>query len=492
MSTGKLNERLRYEREIRGWSQKRVADQLGTSEDTVSRWERGERKPDAYYREKLCLLFGKNAEELGLIDSIGSKTEESTSERLQSPERLPVIVSDVQRADLVVPAPSQAIDLVSQATDRPSEEQSGAWLALGASDLAALLGEGWSVEEVLESLRVVLQGVHEMSKMTRRMVLQLGAAAVVGGISIPTGRHISAENRVQLHNALGESIAAGWKLFHTSGNAQVLAVGQAQLYLVQQASSYLFSSVRPIYYSGVYNLIGAALHFQGHYDQAYQAHERAYVAALEAADVWNMAQSRSWQANGLREQKQHLEAIQTIEAALRLISQKSDTESIRLQAHLLASSAENAAFLGETEFVHKQLAASEALLEQLPPTSTEEFDHASWHQYAGTCALILEHHETAIRELKLAVETLPPQWIVRHATALMPLAIAYARGRERERCFETVKKAAQVVDVMNALSLNRQFAEYLEQEILASFPGDRQIRTFVTDARRRLVAADVR
>jgi hypothetical protein len=50
-------------------------------------------------------------------------------------------------------------------------------------------------------------------------------------------------------------------------------------------------------YSAVYRLIGGALHFQGQYDEA--AHEKSYIAALEGNDVWNMAQSLSWQADGL-------------------------------------------------------------------------------------------------------------------------------------------------------------------------------------------------
>ena len=52
---------------VTGWSQRRVAELVGTSEDEVSRWERGERKPGPFFQEKLCLLYGKNAAELGFI-----------------------------------------------------------------------------------------------------------------------------------------------------------------------------------------------------------------------------------------------------------------------------------------------------------------------------------------------------------------------------------------------------------------------------------------
>src|SRR5690349_19422894 len=61
------NQLLRGERELRGWSQKYVAEQIGADHYYLSRWERGTAFPSPYYRRKLCALFGKNAGELGLL-----------------------------------------------------------------------------------------------------------------------------------------------------------------------------------------------------------------------------------------------------------------------------------------------------------------------------------------------------------------------------------------------------------------------------------------
>jgi len=63
----KPNSILRRERQLRGWSQQKVARLVETSEDVVSRWERGERKPSPFYQEKFCALYGKTAEELGFL-----------------------------------------------------------------------------------------------------------------------------------------------------------------------------------------------------------------------------------------------------------------------------------------------------------------------------------------------------------------------------------------------------------------------------------------
>lgn len=69
MNSKTPNNRLRHERELRGWSQSKVASELGTNTDRISRWESGESKVSPYYREKLIELFGKDAKELGFLDN---------------------------------------------------------------------------------------------------------------------------------------------------------------------------------------------------------------------------------------------------------------------------------------------------------------------------------------------------------------------------------------------------------------------------------------
>jgi tetratricopeptide (TPR) repeat protein len=351
--------------------------------------------------------------------------------------------------------------------------------------------EGWSVEELVESLRMVLPGIQAMSHITRRTfgrkLLQLGAAVAVGHIAIPSGRHVSAEDRAQLHNALGESIASGWRLFHTAGNAQVLAVGQAQLFLVQQNHALLYPSVLPIFYSGVYRLHGAALHFQGRYEQAHQAHEKAYLAALEGADAWNMAQSRGWQAYGQSAQGNYPQALQTADAALRLVSDHMDTESIRLRARLLAFSAENVAHLGDEAEVQTRLAASEELLGYLPGPH-EEFDQVSWLQQAGTCALSLKHYDMAVARLQQALDELPAQWTLRVVSTALPLASALTHTKELDRALALVEKTVPAVKASQSPTLVEEFTDYLQSELLVTYPYDQRCQTCVAEAQRQLAA----
>ncbi|HXM58186.1 MAG TPA: helix-turn-helix domain-containing protein, partial [Candidatus Dormibacteraeota bacterium] len=61
------NDRLRRAREERNWTQADVAEAIGTSSFTVSRWELGVQAPQPHFREKLCALFALGPGELGLV-----------------------------------------------------------------------------------------------------------------------------------------------------------------------------------------------------------------------------------------------------------------------------------------------------------------------------------------------------------------------------------------------------------------------------------------
>jgi len=505
MDDAKLpNGRLRHHRLMLGWTLQDVADKLyelcqqekrksGISYDTVGRWERGESVPSPHSQRHLCKLFGKSAIDLGFMESQEEpESPHQTTSSLPSstrnvsshpPQR--VVVDDLPPRSLTR---NQAFDMLCNTQDTmPAREQLGAWLVMGAGDLAQLFDLGWSVEDILGALQFVLRGVKAMHTFSRRHLFQLGAAALISGVPVLEGRHVSVEDRTQLCRALGENIGAGWKLFHTAGNAQVLAVSQAQLILVEHVSTYLYPSVRPMVYSGVYRLKGAALHFQGRYDEAYQALEKAYFTALEGTDVWNMAQSRSWQAYGLKEQGNFSDALQATDAALRLISQQDDRESIRLRARLLAFGAETAAVLGDEKHVKVRLDASEALLDSLSDPH-EEFDRASWHQQAGNCALSLKQYDAAAKRLQRALNELPSQWTLRYVSTSVALVQALLHIRDLDGALACARRSLTAVKTAQAAVLTQKFAE-MQQALLVHFPNEERCQTFVAEAQRQLASA---
>ncbi len=64
------NVRLRRARILKGWSQAELAEQVGTSFEMVSRWERGVTIPGPRYQKRLYAVLGKTAEELGLMRNL--------------------------------------------------------------------------------------------------------------------------------------------------------------------------------------------------------------------------------------------------------------------------------------------------------------------------------------------------------------------------------------------------------------------------------------
>ena len=74
----KPNDILRRERERRGWSQQKIAQELDTTAKNVSRWERGETVPSPYFRERLCQLFGMDAQTLGLLSASPLSSDNSS------------------------------------------------------------------------------------------------------------------------------------------------------------------------------------------------------------------------------------------------------------------------------------------------------------------------------------------------------------------------------------------------------------------------------
>ena len=105
----KPNLHLKYERERRGWSQARVADEIGTTEKNVGRWERGVSYPYPFFREKLCTLFGKSAQELGFVKDIPELLQNDLQPGVQA--SLPVAALD---DPTVPPLPNEGRELVGR------------------------------------------------------------------------------------------------------------------------------------------------------------------------------------------------------------------------------------------------------------------------------------------------------------------------------------------------------------------------------------------
>jgi tetratricopeptide (TPR) repeat protein len=443
---------LRLARAQRNLTINQLAEEVRIGASTL--WRAEHAYPiSAESRRRLCLFFNLTAQELGLVSD--------HREQYASLAEHPVSVS---------------VSINARPVDTSS---ASVLLAHTSGDLAALLDAGWSLNAVLTALRSILPGVQGMPAEARRRVYEMSDATLKSGERAVTADHLSHEERLRLSDGLRQSIRESWRLYQSSPPAYVLVVARTQLTLVQQAHALLPADLRCSFYAALYNLIGAALLSQGKYAAARSMHEKAHIAALEGADLWNMAQSLNWQAICNNNMQQYEAAIQCIEAAMRLLGHADSEEYARLKAHLFADWAFNAALLHERASTQEKLEASAGLLEGLGPD--EEFDVSRWHQTVGRCMLLSQHYPAAIAHLEQSLAALAPHWLVRQALTLAPLAEAYARQREREACLATGEQIVNILQMMNSPMLNRCFLE-VQQQMLQAFPQDRRVQVFLERA----------
>lgn len=134
--TSQQNDALRYQRQLRGWSLQRVADELcaiafkgngkkpGVNADMVGEWERGIKMPSPYYREKLCLLYGVTADKLHLIamQPTAPLVLENLVDDMERTRREVIRLLTLAGTALVLPLPLPDLDweCIEDAVHKPS------------------------------------------------------------------------------------------------------------------------------------------------------------------------------------------------------------------------------------------------------------------------------------------------------------------------------------------------------------------------------------
>jgi DNA-binding SARP family transcriptional activator len=339
----------------------------------------------------------------------------------------------------------------------------------------------------MNMLRVLfaLEERQDMSLLSRRQLLELGIAAFITRLAKLDSKRISAVEREELGHALGESVAAGWKLFHRAGNAEVLAMGQVQLSLIQEAHALVNPYSLPYLYRGTYDLIGIALHFQERNEEALQAYHNGYLAALATGDSWHIAANLISQADSYHALGQYTIAIQTLEEALRIIEKSHNEAAMRLKAHLLSCWADSAMMLHDDRITQEKLDEAQAYID--PGVPNEEFDRAAWLLIAGKYAHNMRNYTAAKVYFEEALTEIPEQWLLRRAMTAMGLAMAYARMRERDCSLTIAKDLALQIKTIDAQMTNQWFSDYLQQDLLGAFPTDKQVQRFVSDTRQQLL-----
>ncbi len=180
--TGRQNSFLRHNRLARGWSLRRVADEIriigvkengkepGVNADMVGEWERGIKIPSPYYREKLCQIYNATANQLGfLADTTASSIRESqpsmsgvlTGNNDMNKKRRELLnLLSLASATLVLPFPDLDWERIEDVLIRQSQVDEDT-----LRDLETMNVHYWSIYRMSSSKGLVLDGVLKQLKM---------------------------------------------------------------------------------------------------------------------------------------------------------------------------------------------------------------------------------------------------------------------------------------------------------------------------------------
>jgi transcriptional regulator with XRE-family HTH domain len=158
------NHVLRQEREMRGWSQSRLAELIGANPNMISRWECGERGVDYIYQEKLCQLFEKNAIELGFM---------------KEPETQEKALSEISATNLIVSATFE-----SETEDKLDYAENLINLAWAAWFASRPKEAAHSVNRLLSNLEKTAYSLYQPGHTSRAKKLTIRAHGLLGTICL--------------------------------------------------------------------------------------------------------------------------------------------------------------------------------------------------------------------------------------------------------------------------------------------------------------------
>lgn len=285
---------------------------------------------------------------------------------------------------------------------------------------------------------------------------------------------------------LGQALANAWSKFHIANTREMVTTAQHLLDVLHDNHARISElGVAPSFYSAAYRLRGAALHRQGLYAEALSDHDRAFLAALDGGDAWNMAESRAWQGYGLKTQGRLAESLDALRGGVRLTSRDDDDRTLLLRGRLLTSAAEVTATLGDGDQWARYLDASGELLADLPPFN-EEFNVVDWLVTSGICALHSQRVKSAIQTLEQAAKKEPACSIPRRVIAGTALAKALTAARERDDAIATAEGVLPSLQAARSPELDRYLRDFIHRDLLTTFTDDSTCVGFAAEVDYRL------
>lgn len=385
----RLNERLRHQRRLRGWTLDEVAEglhrlsmggsELGVDAHMVGRWERGVRRPAPRYVALLCRLFELPADELGLVEEAAEAAETVDKE------------DDVRRRQFL-----QYMSVVTGATMLD-------WDRLAAM-LRGQLGPG---DRVL---------VDDLEVITRSYARQV--ETVAPGSLLPALRSHLAMLSGSLHPGQPEPVRR--RLLSLTGETAVLA-GRLSWLLDNRG-------------------------------EARQCWTLACDLAREAGDGTLLAEALGNQRvlhSTIPNRGQYGRpdrALAVLDAAEERLT---STSSPYARMMVLLLRAEDHAAVGDADASQRDLEGAESAL--LSAERPDDGYYALWDAgriagYRGSCALALKRPEEASTVLESALAQTSEALIGQRCAVMTDLATAYAMQREAEHSAALLMQSADTAE----------------------------------------------
>ena len=421
------NSLLKRERELRGWSQQKVAERLGTSEQVVNRWENGQHKPNRYFQTQLCELFGKSAEELGFMNKqTVARVEEETQKQhvIQNSEQL-------ERSSY----PSQAI--VMKSAEELEAENVSRYFMPTRREILEFVGATTASFAASEVFGTDI--LHEF-------------ACVLNKPSVLEEHHLSLleERAVQLWKYRDDGILLPHELYAAVERhcQQVIRLLDGSLLPTMRTRLLTIASKMVV-------LNGALLYDVGRHEQAREYQRFAIQAAAQATQPILQAIAYAWMSFSWTYERQYLEASNAITQALTILTDLNEDRGTF--AWLTAVAAEISANLGKYDescsFLEQAESSLGSSIDQRH-VYLHQFSNAQFRGFRGVCYQALYHPKKPETHglLDQARDALEQALLDSSASIrqkqlyLADLASVYARRGEVEMACTLTK---QTVDLMH-------------------------------------------
>jgi transcriptional regulator with XRE-family HTH domain len=417
----------RYEK---GWSQEEVAERVGVTRNTFSKWERGKVVPYPIHVHRLCQLFGKTAEELNLVNTQSEAVWEERVDTEKHTRKDPLYdeVTHTDGNDMLLHRFSQAIaqGILQTFTEPGIQDLSSFYHQLGKLNMD-------------EKRRLLLQ------------VLSTSAAAIAGFRQNPL---LSVTNLLQdlEHTAFFEQqLASLWNVYHTGGTLQ------ADYQLKMLLATYNESTI-PKYASETlcmsYQLQGSLYRDMMKYDDAHTFYKQAFEVAKELNDSELMASALARRGVTYIQQSTTTTAVEYLNEAHRLIK---DYSLPFLSGYILQALSEAYALAQHSEKSDQYLDMAQQAL--IPNGNYLERSHCQANTTSitaqkGVNAVHLHNYTAAITLIDQGMATYNPTFVRGRARLKAQQSEAYYGLGDIDACCQSATEAWLLA---RAASSNRIF-----------------------------------